>query len=123
MSTCSRLGGAFAPFLMVPLVAAFASWRLCFVAISLLGVLWGAFFWPWFRNRPEEKAGVNAAEIAYIRAGAPEVEGGHVVAAVGGIDGGVVVGQVGRRRIERDGRGLGEGAPRERQRTGRQAEG
>src|SRR5262245_33575817 len=33
------------------------------------GLLWCTFFWPWFRNRPEEMTQVNAAECDLIASG------------------------------------------------------
>src|SRR5207249_4654991 len=36
-----------------------------------LGLLWCGVFWPWFRNRPGEMTGVNAAERSLIASGQP----------------------------------------------------
>src|SRR5579864_186717 len=73
----ARMGGAFAPFLF-GLLMLLTGWRIAFSLLGVGGTIWAILFYRWFRNRPEEKAGVNAAEIAYIRAGAPEVDGdGH----------------------------------------------
>jgi nitrate/nitrite transporter NarK len=44
-------------------------WRHCFWIFGCLGVLWCLFFWWWFRDRPEQKAEVNAAELALIQGG------------------------------------------------------
>ena len=44
-------------------------WRAVFWLFGLVGVAWVIGFAWWFRNRPEEKAGVNAAELAWIRSG------------------------------------------------------
>jgi MFS family permease len=74
--TCSRLGGAVAPLLMVPLITHTGSWRLSFALVAVLGVVWCAAFWPWFRNTPEEMRRVNAAERDLIAGGrAPRVAG------------------------------------------------
>jgi sugar phosphate permease len=67
--TCSRLGGAVVPFLFLWLFQLFGTWTTPFWIIGLLGVLWCAAFWPWFRNRPEEMKGVNDAERELIAAG------------------------------------------------------
>src|SRR6202034_1782999 len=48
-----------------------AGWAVPFLILASLGVLWCACFWPWFRNRPTEMRGVNAAEQAYIASGRP----------------------------------------------------
>lgn len=78
--TSSRIGGAVAPLLLVPLFGLFGSWRAPLVVVAGLGVLWCAAFWPWFRNRPEEMATVNAAERRLIAAGrgAPPASHGAV---------------------------------------------
>jgi ACS family glucarate transporter-like MFS transporter len=65
----SRIGGTIAPLLLVPLFAWFGNWRTPLVIVAGLGVIWCAAFWPWFRNRPEEMAGVNAAELKRIESG------------------------------------------------------
>lgn len=46
-------------------------WRWMFVLYSLLGLFWAGWFWFWFRDRPEEHAAVNAAELELIHDGAP----------------------------------------------------
>jgi len=67
---CSRIGGALAPFVLVVLIEDLTiTWEMSFVVISSLGLVWCAFFWPWFRNRPEDMPQVNAAEQAVITAG------------------------------------------------------
>jgi MFS family permease len=45
------------------------SWRAAFWFFGVLGLVWSGLFAMWFRNQPEEKAGVNAAELKLIRAG------------------------------------------------------
>jgi sugar phosphate permease len=67
--TFSRLGGAFVPFLFLWLFDLYGTWTSPFWIMGGLGVLWAAAFWPWFRNRPEEMPGVNAAERELIVAG------------------------------------------------------
>jgi MFS family permease len=46
-------------------------WRHVFWVFGLLGVAWVVLFWLWFKDRPEQHAGVNAAEIALIRGKLP----------------------------------------------------
>ncbi len=68
--TFSRLGGFLAPFLFLALYrAAGDRWAPPFWFLAALGAGWCAVFWPWFRNRPEQMSGVNAAECALISAG------------------------------------------------------
>jgi ACS family glucarate transporter-like MFS transporter len=65
----SRLGGALAPLLLVPFER-HAGWRAIFWALGGVGLVWSTVWWMWFRNSPEEMAGVSEAELAEIRAGA-----------------------------------------------------
>ena len=79
----ARWGGAFSPVIFGAMLRAFespaarsvfgsvASWRLGFWASGLLGLIWVALFYPWFRDEPAEKRGVNVAELALIRSGEP----------------------------------------------------
>src|SRR5215468_9099559 len=53
------------------------SWRSAFWTFGVIGVLWCVAFARWFRNRPEEKAEVGAAELELIRAGRTDREAGH----------------------------------------------
>ena len=46
--------------LLVWLFAVLGGWKLPLVFLGSLGILWCAFFWPWFRNRPDEMPRVNA---------------------------------------------------------------
>jgi sugar phosphate permease len=65
----SRLGGAMAPLLLVGLFRAMGDWKMPLVLMAVVGLAWCAWFWPWFRNRPEEMARVNPAERTLIEAG------------------------------------------------------
>src|SRR2546426_10502789 len=56
-----RLGGAFAPALVVFMIARMG-WRPTFWIFGVVGVAWAACFWCWFRDRPQEKPKVNEAE-------------------------------------------------------------
>src|SRR5262249_25389611 len=42
-------------------------WRWPFVEFGAIGVLWAAFWYWWFRDRPEEHPAVNAEELKFIR--------------------------------------------------------
>jgi ACS family glucarate transporter-like MFS transporter len=44
-------------------------WRHAFWIFGCLGVVWCLIFMWWFRDRPEQKSGVNAGELALIRGG------------------------------------------------------
>lgn len=49
-------------------------WRQVFVAYSLVGILWAAVFFLFFRTRPEDHPGVNEAELTSIRREPPQQE-------------------------------------------------
>jgi sugar phosphate permease len=69
--TFSRVGGFVAPLLVLWLIRRFGGWHTPLWLLAGLGWLWCVFFWPWFRNRPEDHPSVNAAELTVIKAGAP----------------------------------------------------
>jgi nitrate/nitrite transporter NarK len=52
-------------------------WRHVFWGFGLLGVVWCVIFWFWFRDRPEQKSGVNPAEIALIHGDEKDAEDSH----------------------------------------------
>jgi len=63
----SRLGGALAPLLLVPL-AAHLGWRAVFWVLGAVGLVWSAAWWAWFRNQPAEMPGITEEELAEISA-------------------------------------------------------
>ena len=96
----ARWGGAFSPVIFgamltafdsagfrnviasVPGLSAFSatpSWRFAFWAAGLLGVVWCAAFYPWFRDNPADKPGVNEAERRLIAAGRSASAGSHAM--------------------------------------------
>jgi MFS family permease len=75
----SRLGGALAPLLLVPLGRALG-WRAIFWVLGGVGLAWSAAWWAWFRDAPEEMAGITGGELAEIRAG--QIAGGELHSAV-----------------------------------------
>jgi MFS family permease len=44
-------------------------WRHTFWIFGSIGLIWCMLFWWWFCDRPEQKSGVNEAELALIRRG------------------------------------------------------
>jgi MFS family permease len=54
-------GAQLAGVLLTPL-----GWRGLFAAYAVPGVAWAAFFYVWFRDRPENHSAVNAAELEII---------------------------------------------------------
>jgi ACS family glucarate transporter-like MFS transporter len=71
------VGAASAPVLAQRIIAV-AGWRGAFVAFALVGVVWAAAFWWWFRDQPAEHPSVNAGELRKIaESGPPPPEASH----------------------------------------------
>lgn len=64
----SRLGGALAPLLLVPLEQHFG-WRSVFWVLGSVGILWSAVWWAWFRTDPAQMPGITESELSEISAG------------------------------------------------------
>ena len=62
----SQLGGAIAPLLVVPIQIHYG-WRASFFVFGILGVVWSAVWYRWFRDTPGEKTGVSQAELEETR--------------------------------------------------------
>lgn len=71
--SASRLGGALAPLLLVPLNA-YLGWRMMFVVLGVVGALWSIAWFRWYHDRPADQPGITAEEVAEI--GSDE-GGGH----------------------------------------------
>jgi MFS family permease len=62
----SQIGGAISPLLVVPIQARFG-WQTSFYLFGFVGVIWGGYWYWWFRDSPPEKAGVTKAELEELR--------------------------------------------------------
>lgn len=71
----ARWGGAFTPPLFVWLFA-MMSWHKVFLVFGLIGLVWGFFFYRWYRDNPADHPAVNAAELALLQ-GAEQTAAGH----------------------------------------------
>jgi ACS family glucarate transporter-like MFS transporter len=63
----SRIGAACA----LPTVAAMIEligWRLSFVVLMVVGLVWAVFWYAWFRNDPSEHSGIEEDELDFILA-------------------------------------------------------
>ena len=58
----SQIGGALAPLLVVPIQIRYG-WRTSFYLFGILGTMWAAVWYAWFRDSPAEKPGVSQAEL------------------------------------------------------------
>lgn len=65
----SRLGGALAPLLLVPMQQRYG-WRVVFWALGLVGLVWAVVWAVWFRSDPAEQPGITRAELDEIGEGA-----------------------------------------------------
>ncbi len=65
----SRLGGAITPTIVTLAILPFFGWRAAFYAFGVLGVVWSAVWFSYYRDTPEEHKGVNAAERELIAGG------------------------------------------------------
>jgi MFS family permease len=73
--SASRLGGALAPLLVVPLQGSIG-WRATFGVLGLVGAVWAMGWRAWYHDRPAEQPGITAQELEEIQTGSPEA--GHV---------------------------------------------
>ena len=64
----AHLSGGVTPIIVLALLQVI-SWRAVFVLFGLVGVVWAAAWYRWFRDEPAEHPAVNAAELAKIEAG------------------------------------------------------
>ena len=65
----SRLGGAITPPIVALGIVPFFGWRAAFYAFGVVGVVWSAVWFYYYRDTPEEHAGVNEAERELIAGG------------------------------------------------------
>ncbi|NQU87886.1 MAG: MFS transporter [Mariniphaga sp.] len=61
----SRLGAAFALPAVAWLIHS-TGWRLSFLILGIVGVVWAVFWYLWFRNTPEEHKRISVSEKEYI---------------------------------------------------------
>ena len=66
MWACTRWAGAITPPLVLALVN-WQGWRWGFVMLAVLGFVWAAVFFWWFRDDPARHPAVNAEELALLQ--------------------------------------------------------
>jgi MFS family permease len=57
----SRLGGAITPVIVAAIIAALG-WRAPFLIFAVIGLIWGVVWFKFYRDYPDEHAGVNQQE-------------------------------------------------------------
>ena len=69
----AQIGAACTPLLVVPIQIRYG-WQASFYVFGVLGVLWSAIWYTWFRDSPSKKPGVSPQELSEI---GPESSSGH----------------------------------------------
>ncbi|WP_406697414.1 MFS transporter [Singulisphaera sp. Ch08] len=64
----AHLGGGLTPLLVTALLG-IMPWRSIFLLFGLIGFVWAAVWWSWFRDEPAEHSAVNQAERDLIMTG------------------------------------------------------
>jgi MFS transporter, ACS family, glucarate transporter len=74
----SRLGGAITPPIVALAIVPFYGWRAAFYAFGILGAVWSAVWFFYYRDTPEEHSGVNDVERELIAGGIKRKTSGKV---------------------------------------------
>jgi ACS family glucarate transporter-like MFS transporter len=72
----SRVGGMLSAPIALLLIAQWG-WRASFIAFGLLGIVWAAGWYAWYRDRPEDHPSMTADELAWIQQDARPVDSGR----------------------------------------------
>jgi len=62
-------GGRIGAAIALPLVAGlieFTSWRMSFVILGIIGIVWAVIWYVWFRDSPSKHPGISEKELKYI---------------------------------------------------------
>jgi ACS family glucarate transporter-like MFS transporter len=62
-------GGRIGAAIALPLVAGlieFTSWRMSFVILGIIGIVWAVIWYAWFRDSPSKHPGITEKELRYI---------------------------------------------------------
>jgi predicted MFS family arabinose efflux permease len=61
----AHLAGGLTPGL-VALIAIYLPWRMVFIALGFVGLVWAGFWSRWFRDEPRDHPSMNAVEAEFI---------------------------------------------------------
>jgi MFS transporter, ACS family, glucarate transporter len=61
----ARLGGSLTPIIVIPLVHTIG-WRDSFLILGIVGLLWAALWYTWFRDNPSQRKGISEKEVQEI---------------------------------------------------------
>jgi MFS family permease len=73
----AHLAGGLTPLLVMSLTS-FLGWRALFILFGMVGLIWAAIWYRWFRDDPSEHPQVNAEELKQIVAERPS-DAGHSI--------------------------------------------
>ena len=71
-----RIGGAFAPWIIIPIASHFG-WRYSFFAMAILGLVWAAIWFWGFRDFPHEEKNISSEELNLIESNRRFKESNH----------------------------------------------
>jgi MFS transporter, ACS family, glucarate transporter len=71
VTAAAQIGGALSPALTAYLIE-WTNWRWAFLIYGVVGVVWAAVFYWWFRDDPADHSMVNDAERQMLAASAPK---------------------------------------------------
>ena len=66
----AHLGGGLTP-LLVAAIATRIGWRATFPTLSLLGFVWAAIWFKWYRDEPCDHSSITTVELAWIQSSKP----------------------------------------------------
>lgn len=72
ITTSMQIGGIIGPLLTGPLVV-LVGWRWTVGLFAIPGLLWAAWFYVWYRDRPDEHPGVNPEELQLLNDGSDQL--------------------------------------------------
>jgi MFS transporter, ACS family, glucarate transporter len=58
----SRVGGALTPFIVVPIIL-HLGWRMAFYILGVIGILWVAVWYYWYKDVPSKMKGISVSEL------------------------------------------------------------
>jgi MFS family permease len=79
----AHLGGGLTPLLVAALLQVMP-WRLVFVTFGLVGFVWAAAWFGWFRDEPADHPAVSPSERRYIESGRLKEQPHHLDSAATG---------------------------------------
>ena len=73
-----RIGGALTPLLVIPLVHTFG-WRYAFFILGIVGCMWAAIWYFWFRDNPADHRDITPEELEEIESARRQAPTNHKI--------------------------------------------